>query len=515
MAIYRAFLTLGFWTMASRILGFVRDVLIASVVGASLVADVFFVAFKFPNFFRRIFAEGAFNSAFVPLFAEHLAKNGLAAAKQFAAQVNAIMVSVLTAFILLALLLMPWLMILVAPGFKEQPEKFQLVIELTQITFPYLLFMALLSLLGGMLNALDRFAATASAPIGLNLILIAVLLLVRDGVVSSTAHALAWGVCLSGVIQFLWLVFACHRAGLLFRLPYPKLSPEVKRLLRLMLPGVIGAGVVHINLVVDVILATFLAEGSVSWLYYADRINQFPLGVVGVAIGVALLPALSRNIAEGKLELAISVQNRAIELCLVLCIPASAAFLVLAEPIAVVLFQRGEFMTIDSKATAQALTAFAFGLPAFVLIKAFSPGFFARKDTITPVKIAAISMILNVIVAVFLMQFLAHVGIALATSLTAWINVFALAAVLIRRGYFRFDINLLARLPRIVFSTALMAAGLMVGVDALSSPLAGSELSRSSTLLGLIICGGSIYLVTIQVTGAFRFSDFRNRKGQG
>ena len=178
-----------------------------------------------------------------------------------------------------------------------------------------------------------------------------------------------------------------------------------------------------------------------------------------------------------------------------------------------VLFQRGEFMSSDAKATAQALTVFAFGLPAFVLIKAFSPGFFARKDTVTPVKIAAISMILNVILAVFLMQFLAHVGIALATSLTAWLNVFALAALLIRRGYFRFDINLLASLPRILFSTVLMVTGLLVGVDALSSPLAGSELSRSSALLGLIICGGSIYLITVQITGAFRFSDFRSKKG--
>jgi len=282
-----------------------------------------------------------------------------------------------------------------------------------------------------------------------------------------------------------------------------------------MLPGIVGAGVVHINLVVDVILATFLAEGSVSWLYYADRINQFPLGIVGVAIGVALLPALSRNIAEGNLELAISIQNRAIELCLVLCVPAAVAFLVLAEPITVVLFQRGEFISTDAKATAQALTAFACGLPAFVLIKAFSPGFFARKDTITPVKIAAISMILNVILALFLMQYLGHVGIALATSLTAWINVIALAALLIRRGYFRFDTNLLAKLPRIVFSTVLMAIGLVVGVGALSSPLAGSELSRSSALLGLIICGGSFYLVVIQVTGAFRFSDLRNKKGEG
>ena len=508
MAIYRFFFTLGSWTFVSRILGFARDVLIASVVGASLVADAFFVAFKFPNFFRRIFAEGAFNSAFVPLFSELLTKDGIFAAKQFAAKVASIMLSFLSGLTLLVLLLMPWIILIVAPGFKQQPEKFQLAIELTQITFPYLLFMALLSLLGGMLNALDRFAATASAPIGLNIVLIGVLLLIHKGVLSPTGHALAWGVCLSGVAQVLWLILACRRAGLLLRLPFPKFSPEVKRLLRLMLPGVIGAGVIHINLVVDVMLATLLTEGSVSWLYYADRVNQFPLGVVGVAIGVALLPTLSRNITEGNFEAAIELQNRAVELCFLLCIPASAAFFVLAEPISIVLFQRGEFTSADTMATAQALTAFSLGLPAFVLIKAFSPGFFARKDTTTPVQVAVVSMILNVILAVFLMQFLAHVGIALATTITSWVNAFALATLLIRRGYFRFEMTLLNRLPSIVFSSLLMAVCLWFGVNAVMESFSGDELTRTGALFSLIFFGGLIYLSVGQIMGAFRLSEF-------
>ncbi|HAT34361.1 MAG TPA: murein biosynthesis integral membrane protein MurJ, partial [Rhodospirillaceae bacterium] len=364
MSLYRAIFTLGGWTMASRILGFVRDVLIAGVIGAGMVADAFFVAFKFPNFFRRLFAEGAFNAAFVPLFSERLTKEGRGPAKQLAGQVATIMVSFLTGFTLLALLLMPWLMLLIAPGFREQPEKFQLAVELTRLTFPYLLFMALLSLLGGMLNALERFAATAAAPILLNVILITSLLLIREGVLSAPGHALAWGVCLAGAGQFIWLVFACHRAGLMIRLPRPRLTPGVKRLLALMVPGIIGAGVVQINLVVDVILATLLAEGSVSWLYYADRINQLPLGVVGVAVGVALLPMLSRQLSEGDMEAALDTQNRAIEFSLFLCIPAAAALMILAEPIAVVLFQRGAFLPDDALATARALAAFAFGLPA-------------------------------------------------------------------------------------------------------------------------------------------------------
>lgn len=501
--------------MASRVLGFARDVLIAGVIGAGMVADAFFVAFKFPNFFRRLFAEGAFNAAFVPLFSERLVRDGPGAAKRLAGQVASVLASVLTGFTLLALLLMPWLMLLIAPGFREQPDKFQLAVELTRLTFPYLLFMALLSLLGGMLNALERFAATAAAPILLNMILIATLLLIRDGVLPAPGHALAWGVCLAGAGQFLWLVVACHRAGLMIRLPRPRLTPGVKRLLVLMVPGIIGAGVVQINLVVDVILATLLAEGSVSWLYYADRINQLPLGVVGVAVGVALLPMLSRQLSEGDIAAALETQNRAIEFSLFLCIPASAALMVLAEPISLVLFQRGAFSPADAAATARALAAFAFGLPAFVLIKALVPGFFARQDTATPVKIAAIAMAVNIILAVTLMQVLAHAGIALATAITAWLNAGALAAVLIRRGHFRFDAVLLGRLPKLVLAAALMAMGLWFSVDAAAPALAGGEPLRIAALSGLVGLGLGLYFAAAHFTGGMRVSDLRHALRRG
>lgn len=509
MTLYRAIFTLGSWTMASRVLGFCRDVLIAGVIGAGMIADVFFVAFKFPNFFRRLFAEGAFNAAFVPLFSERLTKDGRFSAKLFAEEVASVLVSILAAFTLLALLLMPWLMLLIAPGFSEQPVKFQLAVELTRLTFPYLLFMALLSLLGGMLNALERFAATAAAPILLNIILISVLLLVRAEILPAPGYALAWGVCLAGAGQFIWLAIACHRAGLMIRLPWPRLTPGVKRLLLLMVPGIIGAGVVQINLVVDIILATLLAEGSVSWLYYADRINQLPLGVVGIAVGVALLPMLSRQLNAGETEAAMNTQNRAIEFSLILCIPAAAALAVLAEPIATVLFQRGQFSPSDTKATAQALAAFAFGLPAFVLIKAIVPGFFARQDTTTPVKIAVAAMAVNIGLAVMLMQVLAHAGIALATALSAWINVLALGIVLIRRGHFRVDARLMNRSPKVLLSAAIMAVGLWLGADQMRAVFASTELMRAAGL-GLLMTGGLIlYSGCAQLTGAMRLADLK------
>ena len=295
----------------------------------------------------------------------------------------------------------------------------------------------------------------------------------------------------------------------MIRLPRPRLTPGVRRLLILMVPGIIGAGIVQINLVVDIILATLLAEGSVSWLYYADRINQLPLGVVGIAVGVALLPMLSRQLNAGETDAAMNTQNRAIEFSLVLCIPAAAALAVLAEPIATVLFQRGQFSTEDAKATAQALAAFAFGLPAFVLIKAVVPGFFARQDTATPVKIAVIAMVVNIGLAMILMQFLAHAGIALATALSAWLNVLALGVVLIRRGHFQADGQLKSRSTKVIVSAAIMAAGLWFGADQMRAIFESTELIRAVALTSLVAGGLVLFFGCAQLTGAIRIADLK------
>ncbi|MDD9927265.1 MAG: murein biosynthesis integral membrane protein MurJ [Rhodospirillaceae bacterium] len=509
MALFRSIATVGGWTMVSRVLGFARDMLIANVIGAGLIADAFFVAFKFPNFFRRLFAEGAFNAAFVPLFAGRLTTDGKEAAVKFAAEVASVLGTVLLVFTLAAMLTMPWLMLGIAPGFTDQPDKFALTVDLTRLTFPYLTFMALVALMGGMLNSLQRFAATAAAPIVLNVVLIAVLLGVRHGVLPDPGHALAWGVAAAGLAQFVWIALACKRAGIGFVPPRPRLTPGVKRLLVLMAPALLGAGVVQVNVVIDVILASTLSEGSVSFLYYADRVNQLPLGVVGVAVGITLLPLLTRQLRSGDAAAALGSQNRAIEFALTLTLPAAAALIAIPGPIVTVLFQRGAFDTASAEATAGALAAFAVGLPAYVLIKALTPGFFAREDTKTPVKVAVVAMIANVVLAVALMQVLAHVGIALATALSAWFNATALAVLLVRRGHLAFDARLRRCVPRLILASALMGVAVWWGADWLAGPLGSGEAQRIVALASLVVAGGGLFALAALGTGAVRMTDLR------
>ena len=510
MALFRSIATVGSWTMASRILGFARDMLLAHVIGAGAIADAFFVAFKFPNFFRRLFAEGAFNAAFVPLFAGRLTTEGREAAVKFASEVAAVLGTVMLALTTAAILTMPWLMVVIAPGFVDAPEKFDLTVELTRITFPYLFFMALIALLGGMLNSLQRFAATAAAPIVLNIVLISVLLGIREGVLPNPGHAMAWGVAVAGFAQLVWIALACKRAGIMFVPPRPRLTPSVKRLLVLMAPALLGAGVVQVNVVVDVILASTLQEGSVSFLYYADRINQLPLGVVGVAVGITLLPLLTRQLRSGDLDAALNSQNRAIEFALTLTLPAAAALIAIPGPIVTVLFQRGAFDPAAAEATAGALAAFAIGLPAYVLIKALTPGYFAREDTKTPVKIAVSAMIVNLVLAITLMQVMAHVGIALATAITAWINAGVLGVVLVRRGHLAFDARLRRCLPRLAFATAAMALAIWWGADFLAESLNGNEPRRIAALAALVAGGGALFAVLALGSGAVRLKDLRS-----
>lgn len=508
MALLRSIATVGGYTMMSRIFGFVRDILIAAMLGAGPIADAFFVAFKLPNFFRRLFAEGAFNAAFVPLFTGRLAADGRAAAQSFAAQVMAVMVTALLVFVTVFQIAMPVLMYGLAPGFAAEPAKFALAVDLTRITFPYLLFISLVSLLGGVLNSLGRFAAAAATPILLNLILIGSLLGAAP-YLPTPGHALAWGVAVAGIVQFLWLIIACRRAGMSFRLPRPRLTPQVRRLLRLMLPGAVGAGVVQINLVIDIMIASLLPTGAISFLYYADRVNQLPLGVVGVAIGTALLPLLSRQIRAGEEAAARASMNRALEFSLLLSVPAAAALMVIAQPVVTVLFQRGAFGADTGTATAHALMAYAAGLPAYVLIKVVGPGFFAREDTTTPVKVAVFCVALNLVLNLILIQFIAHVGIALATAISAWVNAGLLAFILQRRGHHTMDDRLKKRLPRMVFAAAVMAAGLVAAMELLGDALAGPVTVRIIALGALVLGGVALYAVSAIGFGAAAIADVR------
>jgi putative peptidoglycan lipid II flippase len=508
MALLRSIATVGGYTMISRILGFARDILIAAMLGAGPVADAFFVAFKLPNFFRRLFAEGAFNAAFVPLFTARLTEDGPAAARRFAAEALSVLAVTLLVFVTLLQVAMPVLMYVFAPGWASEPEKFDLAVELARITFPYLLFISLVSQLGGVLNSLGRFAAAAATPILLNLFLIGALLVLTPWL-PTPGHALAWGVAAAGIVQFLWLINACRRAGMSFRLPRPRLTPGVRLLLRRMLPGVVGAGVVQINLFIDIVIASLLPTGAISYLYYADRVNQLPLGVVGVAVGTALLPLLSRQLRAGEEAAAADSMNRAVEFALLLSVPGAAALMVIAGPVVSVLFERGAFDAASSSATALALAAYAAGLPAYVLIKVVAPGFFAREDTTTPVRIAVLCVAVNLVLNLTLIHVLAHVGIALATALAAWLNAALLMHLLARRFHHRADRRLKQRIPRIAAAAAVMAAGLALAAAGLAPMLAGAAVFRVIALAALVLGGLILYGAAALAFRAATLGDMR------
>jgi putative peptidoglycan lipid II flippase len=507
MSLIRGIATVGGYTLVSRVLGFLRDVLTAAYLGAGPVADAFFIAFKFPNFFRRLFAEGAFNAAFVPLFAGMVAKDGRVVARNFAEDAMAVLLAVLLALTLVIELLMPQFVALVAPGFRDEPEKLALAIEFTHVTFPYLLFISLVSLQGGVLNSLDRFAAVAATPVLLNLSMIGALLVLTP-LIGSAGHALSWGVAIAGVTQFLWLAAACGREGIALRLPWPRLTPEVKRLMTLMLPAALGSGVVQVNLLIDVMIASLLPTGAVSYLYYADRLYELPLAVIGIAIGTALLPLLSRQIRLGETAAATTTQNRALEAAMVLTLPASLALIALATPIIATLFERGAFDALAARETGRALVAYALGLPAYVLIKVLAPCYYARQDTRTPVKIAVVCVVANTVMAFALMQVLGHVGIALATAISAYLNCWLLARGLRTRGLLEVDRRLLRRAAGALAASAVMAGVLFVAERQLAQLLAVQGITRWFALAALVALGLAVYALAATLLGALRPREF-------
>ncbi len=507
MSLLRSIATVGGWTGASRVLGLARDILIAQAVGAGPVADAFFVAFRLPNMFRRIFAEGAFNAAFVPLFARRLEQEGEAAAKVFAEQSLALLVFTLLPLLVLAMIAMPWVMLVLAPGFTDEPAKFALAVELGRITFPYLLFMALVALLSGLLNALYRFSAAAAAPVLLNIFFIFALLVILP-LSDLPGHVMAWTVFAAGIAQFLLLLVAAARAGMALRLPRPRLTPGIRRLLALMLPGVISAGALQINLVVGTIIAS-QQSGAVSYLYYADRIYQLPLGLIGIAFGVVLLPDLARKLRAGRDSDAMETFNRGLELALLMTLPATVALMVIPGPIIGVLFQHGALTGEGAAAIAAALTAFAAGLPAFVLVKILQPAFYAREDTRTPLNYALASVAANIVLSIVLYFPLGHVGIALATSLAAWLNVALLALRLRRLGQLEPDRRLRGRQPRILLAALIMGAGLW-GLADLLAPWFSAGLALRIAGLALLVGGGIVlFALAAQLSGAARLSELR------
>ncbi|MEQ8735446.1 MAG: murein biosynthesis integral membrane protein MurJ [Rhodospirillaceae bacterium] len=518
LSLFRAFATVSGMTLISRITGLMRDILIAGVLGAGLAADAFLIAFQFPNLFRRLFAEGAFSAGFVPIFSEVFEKEGHEKARRFAEDSFAVLATVLFCFVLLMMIAMPIALFAIAPGFGNIPGQMERATELARISFPYLLFISLVSLQSGVLNALDRFAAAAVTPVLLNLTLIsAVAFALASGV--DTSEALAWGVAIAGVIQFAWLAWRVRVAGMPLGLVRPRLTPRVRQLLRRILPVVFGASLYQLNLLVDKIIATLVAVGAVSWLYLADRVNQLPLGVIGVGIGVALLPMLSRSIQSDNAAEALKAQNRAVEISLILTLPAAVGILILAHPIAAVLYERGAFTASDRQAVGSALAAFALGLPAYVLIKALAPGFFSRQDTATPVKISAAAMLVNIVLNLLLMKSLGHVGIALATAVSAWLNAALLGGILMRRGHFIVDQRLAKRMPRILISSLVMGFAVWAGLALVQNQLgtvfgspgkqAGSEVLRILSLMSLVGVGVAVYGTILLSSGGAALADLK------
>ena len=511
MSLMKSAAKVGGLTLVSRLLGFVRDQLIAFMLGTGAIAEAFVVAQRLPNLFRALFAEGAFNNAFVPQFARKMEEAGKDQALAFGRDMLSVLFTWMILFSGLAMILMPWLMPYYARGFTG--EKLALSTELTQICFPYLGMMSLTALFGGILNSLNRFTAPAAAPIFLNIVVILFALAawyMGLGNTPATGRMLAWAVTVSGVVQLLLLLTAAWRAGAKVVPGKPVLTADVKRVLKLSVPGLISGGVTQINLLIATQLATGFVGGA-AFLYYADRLFQLPLGLIGVAIGVVLLPALSRKLRANDLQGALDGQNRALELSLFLTLPATAALIIIGRPILHTVFEHGAFTRADTFVVAEALAAFAIGLPAFTLTKIFQPGFFAREDTRTPMYFAIAAVVINIAASLVLSRYLEQLGIALATSLAAWINALLLMFTSIRRGHYVWDGRFKTRLPRMIVSVLVMAAvlyGLNIVLAANYAEGAGF-LAAVWGLLALMGAGAASYFGAAHITGAFRFSDLK------
>ena len=500
---FKSFFTISFFISLSRILGFIRDILIARYVGVSVLSDAFFAAFRLPNFFRRVFAEGAFNSSFVPIFIEklHNEKNpqNNHDVKIFLANIFSILLYSLFIFVIILQIFMPFFMKILFPGFFSDPEKSSLLISFSHITIFYLIFISLVSFFSGILNSINKFAVPASSPIILNSTLILVILLCGE-MFSNYGYALSWGVFLAGILQFIFVGFAVYKSGFLVYPKVPKINQDIRKFFRKLLPGIIGANVMQINLLVDSIFASMIM-GAVSYLYYADRINQLPLAMIGIAIGIALLPNLSRRIKGGEFESAIKLQNMALEAGLILVMPATLALTVLAYPIISTLFQRGAFGENESNLVSQALMFYSMGLPSFVLVKVMEPSFFSRGDTKTPMKIAILCLINNVILNyVFYILEMGFIGIILASVFSTYLNLTLLITNLIRKKLFYFEKDFVKKLISILIPSIVMALTLHL----LNQYFLIQDFNIIFELSMMILLGLIIYFMTSYFSGSLK-----------
>ncbi len=488
---FRALASVGGFTLLSRITGFIRDVMMAAILGAGPLSDAFLVAFRLPNNFRAIFAEGAFNLAFLPRYSASRNRNGPDAAARFANQVFAWQMITQMILLFAALGAMDWIIHLMAPGFATIPGQSELATSLARIAFPYLIFTVITVQLSAMLNAVGKFAAAAAWSILLNLAMIAALLCAP--LFPNAAYAAAWGVFAAGILQLLFILWAAARAHLSLRFTRPRWTPEMKNFLLALGAASIGSAGVQISLLVDTLIASFLPSGDLTALYYADRINQLPMGTLGIAIGTVLLPQMSALLAKDDRKGADDIQNRSAALALFLTLPFAGAFLVVPDIIMLGLFAHGAFQLEAAHAAAAALMAYAVGLPAFVLIRCVAPTFYARGDTATPVRATLLSVGVNIALKFVLVWGLSWgvTGIALGTSLAAWVNLILLIWMARRRDYLSFNATFLRSLMPTCVTTAATAGGALIAAMAVSHFLVGHSWHDEWTLVGAVVLGGA------------------------
>lgn len=501
-------------TLLSRVAGLAREMLTAARLGAGPVADTFFQAMTIPNTFRRVLAEGAFNAAFVPLYGRELEGKGREEADRFASEALSFMVTVTGALVIAFQIFAPWLAYAFFPGRIGDPDGMALAVLLLQIMMPYLLTMVVAALISGGLNSHGRFAMAAFAPVALNLVMIAVLAFNPGGSTDALVVWLAWGVTLSGVAQVAMLWTSAVRAKLRLRVLPPKLTPRVKRLIALGIPGAFAASAVQINVVVTSSIAT-LEEGARSWLNYAERLYQLPLGMIGIAMGIALLPNLTRRVRTGDETGGQFAMNRALEVSLALTLPAALAFVAMPELITAGIYERGEFSATDTRNTGIALAIAGLGLPAFVLVKVLAPAFFAREDTKTPMRFALAAVVVNFVSALLLFfGGLGFVGLAIASSLAGWVNAVLLGLTLRTRGLLQIDKRLARTAPRLLLAALVMAGAVWVlaawlpGILSAALPALGASLVMMISLLLVVGAGAAVFGGACLALGALRPSEF-------
>ena len=498
--------TFSFFTLISRILGYVRDILIAIFLGTSLFADAFFVAFRLPNTFRRLFAEGTFNAAFIPSYAGELAKSKIEA-DQFAKNIFNLLFIILLFLVLVAEIFMPQLIFLIAPGFYSDPEKLKIAIDLSRITFPFLFFVSLASFFGAILNSHNKFAAAAAAPIILNVVLIGSLI-ISQLINIPDVLLLSYAVSFAGFLQLIALLYFVRKFFKPILSIRIKVNEKVKFFFKKLLPSIFSSGVTQINILVGTIIASF-QTGAVSYLYYADRVYQINLAIAGIAVGTVMLPELSKYVKNKDLENITNLQNRALELCLFLSIPASVALVLASEQIITSLFGYGSFDKDSVNNTALALTFFALGVPAFSILKIFSNFFFARNNTKIPFYFSLISVSLNVIISVSLFNKVGFIIIPIATSISSWINVFMQYFLIKKRNLHIFDSKFIYRTPRMILSVVVMGVVLYLLLGFFSDKFDYNESWKFIYLFIIVIISLISYFLISNFSGAFKFKDIK------